>query len=124
MGVPRRRLDDARGGARNLKIRAVARAPRALLHRIGLDRGSQGGGGLTRRSESFPQARCQRGPVRHKLPPTVHRVCLQSSEDVAMGTTLVADDNQAFHVDIRHVSVVRPFIWLARGWSDLKRHWG
>jgi uncharacterized membrane protein len=41
-----------------------------------------------------------------------------------MGTILVADDNQTLHVDVRHVSVVRPFIWLARGWSDLKRHWG
>src|ERR1700677_4607803 len=41
-----------------------------------------------------------------------------------MGTTLVVGDDQAFHVDVQHVSLLRPFIWLARGWMDMRRHWG
>jgi uncharacterized membrane protein len=41
-----------------------------------------------------------------------------------MGTTLVVDDDRAFHVDVQHVSLVRPFVWLARGWMDMRRHWG
>src|ERR1700678_2547958 len=41
-----------------------------------------------------------------------------------MGTTLVVGDDQAFHVDVRHVSLLRPFVWLARGWLDMRRHWG
>ena len=41
-----------------------------------------------------------------------------------MGTTLVVDDDRAFHVDVHHVSLARPFIWLGRGWLDMRRHWG
>jgi uncharacterized membrane protein len=41
-----------------------------------------------------------------------------------MGTTLVVGDDQAFHVEVQHVSLVRPFVWLGRGWLDMRRHWG
>jgi uncharacterized membrane protein len=41
-----------------------------------------------------------------------------------MGTTLVVGDDQAFHVDVQRVSLARPFVWLGRGWLDMRRHWG
>lgn len=41
-----------------------------------------------------------------------------------MGTTLVVGDAQAFHVDVQRVSLARPFVWLGRGWLDMRRHWG
>src|ERR1700677_138935 len=41
-----------------------------------------------------------------------------------MGTTLVVGDDQAFHVDVQPVCPARPFVWLARGWMDMRRHWG
>ena len=41
-----------------------------------------------------------------------------------MGTTLVVGDDHPFHVDAQHVSVLRPFVWIARGARDLTRHWG
>src|ERR1700684_3976590 len=41
-----------------------------------------------------------------------------------MGTTLVVGDDQAFHVDVQHVSLLRPFVWLYAGWLDMRRHWG
>jgi len=41
-----------------------------------------------------------------------------------MGTTLVAGDDRTFHDDVQHVSVLRPFVWIGRGWRDLGRHRG
>jgi uncharacterized membrane protein len=41
-----------------------------------------------------------------------------------MGTTLVGDEDQLLHLDIRHVPVYRPFIWLRDGWLDMRKHWG
>jgi uncharacterized membrane protein len=41
-----------------------------------------------------------------------------------MGTTLVASENQTVQFDIQHVSLGRPFVWVALGWRDLRRHWG
>src|SRR5438270_13717074 len=38
-----------------------------------------------------------------------------------MGTTLVAGDDRGFHLEIQHVSVTRPFVWLGRGWRDMQR---
>jgi uncharacterized membrane protein len=49
---------------------------------------------------------------------------LISPEDAVMETTLVADEGRASHVDVQHVSFWRPFVWLARGWLDMRRHWG
>jgi uncharacterized membrane protein len=40
-----------------------------------------------------------------------------------MGTTLVSKA-QPLHLDIVQVSVLRPFTWLARGWADMRKHWG
>lgn len=41
-----------------------------------------------------------------------------------MGTTLVAGHGHSLQLDVRHVSLLRPFVWLGRGWRDLRRHWG
>jgi uncharacterized membrane protein len=41
-----------------------------------------------------------------------------------METTLVVGGDRAFHVDVQHASLFRPFVWLARGWLDMRRHWG
>jgi uncharacterized membrane protein len=41
-----------------------------------------------------------------------------------MGTTFIVGDARTVHVDIQHVSLLRPFVWLARGWLDLRRHLG
>jgi uncharacterized membrane protein len=41
-----------------------------------------------------------------------------------MGTTLVVGDDRAFHIDVQRVSLARPFVWLGRGFMDLRRHWG
>ncbi|HEX4151871.1 MAG TPA: DUF2189 domain-containing protein [Steroidobacteraceae bacterium] len=41
-----------------------------------------------------------------------------------MGTTLVARDDRAFHVDVQHASLLKPFVWIGRGWLDMRRHWG
>jgi uncharacterized membrane protein len=40
-----------------------------------------------------------------------------------MGTTFVSGA-QPLRLDIVHVSVLRPFTWLAGGWADMRRHWG
>ena len=45
------------------------------------------------------------------------------SEDTAMGTALAGDD-RLFHADIVRIPMFRPFIWLGRGWLDMRRHWG
>jgi uncharacterized membrane protein len=39
-----------------------------------------------------------------------------------MATTFVVGDDRTLHVDIQHVSMLRPFVWLARGWTDMRRH--
>jgi uncharacterized membrane protein len=41
-----------------------------------------------------------------------------------MGTTLVSPQVRILHVEILHVSVLKPFIWLGRGFRDMRRHWG
>lgn len=41
-----------------------------------------------------------------------------------METILVVGGDRAFHVDVQHASLFRPFVWLARGWLDMRRHWG
>jgi len=41
-----------------------------------------------------------------------------------MGTTLVSGGQQILHVDVIRVPVYRPFVWLWRGWQDMRRHWG
>ena len=41
-----------------------------------------------------------------------------------MGTTLILGDDRAFHIDVQRVSLARPFVWLGRGFLDLRRHWG
>lgn len=40
-----------------------------------------------------------------------------------MGTTLLGGD-RALHVEIDRVPLFRPFTWLAKGWLDLRKHWG
>ena len=40
-----------------------------------------------------------------------------------MGTTLVGGD-RVLHVEIDRVPLLRPLTWLAKGWLDLRRHWG
>jgi uncharacterized membrane protein len=40
-----------------------------------------------------------------------------------MGDTLVSG-TQALHAEIVRVPILRPFSWLARGWADMRRHWG
>ena len=41
-----------------------------------------------------------------------------------MDATLASGELQRLHLDIRHVSVWQPFLWLYRGARDLRRHWG
>ncbi len=41
-----------------------------------------------------------------------------------MGTTLVGGHDQILHVEVMHVPVYKPFIWLRDGWRDMRRHWG
>lgn len=38
--------------------------------------------------------------------------------------TTVAGGDRTFRADIAHVSLLRPFVWLGRGWLDMRRHWG
>jgi uncharacterized membrane protein len=40
-----------------------------------------------------------------------------------MGTMLVSGE-QTLHLEIVHTPILRPFAWLARGWSDMRKHWG
>jgi len=40
-----------------------------------------------------------------------------------MGTTLATTFHPTVHVEIRHVAVWRPFLWLSRGAVDLARCW-
>jgi uncharacterized membrane protein len=39
-----------------------------------------------------------------------------------MGTTLVSGQDRTLHLEIAHVSVLQPFVWLGRGWRDMRRH--
>jgi uncharacterized membrane protein len=41
-----------------------------------------------------------------------------------MGTTLVSGQDQILHVDVVHIPVYQPFVWLRDGWRDMRRHWG
>lgn len=41
-----------------------------------------------------------------------------------MGTTLVGGEEQILHVDVMRIPVYRPFVWLWKGWRDMRRHWG
>jgi uncharacterized membrane protein len=41
-----------------------------------------------------------------------------------MGTTLVSGEQEILHIDVLHVPVFRPFVWLRDGWLDMRRHWG
>jgi uncharacterized membrane protein len=41
-----------------------------------------------------------------------------------MGTTLVSGQERSLHLEILHVPLLRPFLWLGRGWRDLRRNWG
>jgi uncharacterized membrane protein len=41
-----------------------------------------------------------------------------------MGTTLVSGEVHSLHLDVVHVRMYRPVIWLYRGWRDMQRHWG
>jgi uncharacterized membrane protein len=41
-----------------------------------------------------------------------------------MGTTLVGGQDRALHLEVRRVSIGRPFAWLRAGWLDMRRHWG
>jgi uncharacterized membrane protein len=41
-----------------------------------------------------------------------------------MGTTLVSGEDQTLHLEVMHVPVYRPLVWLFRGWRDMRRHWG
>jgi uncharacterized membrane protein len=41
-----------------------------------------------------------------------------------MGTTLVSDQDRILHLEILHVPLLRPFVWLGRGWLDMRKHWG
>jgi uncharacterized membrane protein len=40
-----------------------------------------------------------------------------------MGTTLVSGQDRTLHVEILHVSLLKPFVWLGRGFNDMRRHW-
>jgi uncharacterized membrane protein len=40
-----------------------------------------------------------------------------------MGTTLVSGQDRPLHLEILHVSVLKPFVWLGRGWRDMRKHW-
>jgi uncharacterized membrane protein len=41
-----------------------------------------------------------------------------------MNATLVSGEVRNLHLDVSHVSFGRPFVWLYRGWLDLRKHWG
>jgi len=41
-----------------------------------------------------------------------------------MGTLLAHPGAPNLHLEVTHVSIFRPFIWLGRGWLDLRKHWG
>jgi len=41
-----------------------------------------------------------------------------------MSTTLVSGEDQTLHLEVMHVAVYRPLVWLFRGWRDMRRHWG
>jgi len=41
-----------------------------------------------------------------------------------MATTLVAGDDPILHLEVVHVPLFRPLMWLVRGWRDLRKHWG
>jgi uncharacterized membrane protein len=41
-----------------------------------------------------------------------------------MGTTLVSGQDQTLHLEVVHVPVFQPFVWLRDGWLDMRRHWG
>jgi uncharacterized membrane protein len=41
-----------------------------------------------------------------------------------MDATLVSGESRHLHLDVSRVSFYRPFIWLYRGWQDMRRHWG
>jgi uncharacterized membrane protein len=41
-----------------------------------------------------------------------------------MGTTLVSGQDRTLHLEILHVPFFRPFLWVGRGWRDLRRNWG
>ena len=41
-----------------------------------------------------------------------------------MGTTLVSSQDRALHLEILHVPFFRPFLWIGRGWRDMRRSWG
>jgi uncharacterized membrane protein len=41
-----------------------------------------------------------------------------------MATTLVSGEDQTLHLDIVHIRVYRPLLWLRAGWLDMRKHWG
>jgi len=41
-----------------------------------------------------------------------------------MNATLVSGEVPTLHITVSHVSPARPFVWLYRGWLDMRRHWG
>jgi uncharacterized membrane protein len=43
---------------------------------------------------------------------------------MTMTVSVVSGEVPNLHVDIAHVSLFRPFVWLYRGWLDMRRHWG
>src|ERR1700734_3842830 len=47
-----------------------------------------------------------------------------SVEDATMGTTIASDDDQILHLEVLHVPLFRPLLWLVRGWRDMRKHWG
>jgi uncharacterized membrane protein len=47
-----------------------------------------------------------------------------SLEVAAMGTTLVGGQDQTLHLDIVHVPLFQPFVWLRDGWMEMRRNWG
>jgi uncharacterized membrane protein len=41
-----------------------------------------------------------------------------------MAHSILSHDQTHLHVDISSVPLWRPFLWLARGWRDMSKHWG
>jgi uncharacterized membrane protein len=41
-----------------------------------------------------------------------------------MGTTLVSGHNQTLRLEILHVPVYQPLLWVGRGWRDMRKGWG
>ena len=41
-----------------------------------------------------------------------------------MVSTLVSAQDQTLHLEVMHVPVYQPFVWLREGWLDMRRHWG